>query len=88
MSLSEWKSWFTAAAQQVMDCCPPDGVAIFYQTDIKHEETWVDKAYLIQKAAADAGCEQLWHKIVCKAPPGNATFGRPGLRPYAGQVRG
>jgi hypothetical protein len=77
-TLADWKLWFVDAAAQVMSSCPDDGVAIFYQTDIKHEGTWVDKAYLVQKAAERVGFEQLWHKIVCKAQAGKATFGRPG----------
>jgi hypothetical protein len=35
MSLSEWRGWFTAAAALVLGRCPDDGVAIFFQTDIK-----------------------------------------------------
>lgn len=77
-TLQEWKDWFVAAAQAVLEACPPEGVAMFYQTDIKHEGTWVDKAFLVQKAAETVGTHLLFHKVVCKAPPGNATFGRPG----------
>jgi hypothetical protein len=35
MSLPDWKEWFTAAAALVLSRCPGDGVAIFFQTDIK-----------------------------------------------------
>ncbi len=78
MSLSQWKDWFTSAAELVLSACPDDGVTIFFQTDIKNEGTWVDKAYLCQKAAERVGHELLWHKLVCRVAPGNATFGRPG----------
>jgi len=77
-TLSQWKTWFREAARAVLLSCPQDGVAIFYQTDIKVEGEWVDKAFLIQQAAAETGHALLWHKIVCKAPAGQATFGRPG----------
>jgi hypothetical protein len=30
-----WKDWFTSAAAAVLSRCPDDGVAIFFQTDIK-----------------------------------------------------
>ncbi len=77
MSLNEWKEWFIGAARAVFDACPPEGVAIFYQTDLKHEGVWVDKAYLCQRAAEQAGADLLWHKTVCRVAAGNVTFGRP-----------
>jgi hypothetical protein len=76
-SLEEWKLWFIAAARRVLDSCPDEGVTIFFQTDIKPEGNWVDKGYLVQKAAEATGHELLWHKIVCRVRPGHATFGRP-----------
>jgi hypothetical protein len=78
LSLEEWKEWFRRAAGLVLRSCPDTGVAIFYQTDIKVDGTWVDKAFLIQQAAEASGHALLWHKLVCKAPAGQATFGRPG----------
>jgi DNA methylase len=77
LSLAEWKQWFIRSAAQVMEKVPPEGVAIFYQTDVKKAGTWVDKGYLISKAAEEAGCELLWHKVVCRRAPGTVTFGRP-----------
>jgi hypothetical protein len=76
-SLLEWKKWFTDTAELIMSRCPDDGVCIFYQSDIKYEGVWVDKAYLVQKAAENVGLEQLWHKVVCRVAPGIATFGKP-----------
>lgn len=76
-SLKEWKEWFTEAATLILSRCPDDGVTIFYQSDIKHEGTWVDKGFLCQKAAEALGHELLWHKVVCRSPAGIATFGRP-----------
>lgn len=77
LSLEEWKLWFTKAASLVLAACPPEGVVIFYQRDSKKDGAWVDKGYLCQKAAEAAGFAQLWHKVVCRAPAGNVTFGRP-----------
>jgi hypothetical protein len=77
LSLDEWKAWFVNAASLVLARCPDDGVSIFFQTDIKHQGTWVDKAYLVQKAAEQTGHTLLWHKCVCRVPPGIATFSRP-----------
>lgn len=76
-SLDQWKSWFTAAAEAVLRSTAEEGVAIFYQRDAKKDGAWVDKAYLIQKAAEAAGHQQLWHKIICRIPPGNVAYGKP-----------
>lgn len=76
-TLAQWKEWFTTTAALIMSRCPDDGVAIFYQSDIKYEGVWIDKAYLVQKAAESLGMEQLWHKVVCRVPAGIATFGKP-----------
>lgn len=76
-SLADWKAWFTRTAGRIVDRCPDDGVAIFFQTDIKRDGAWVDKGYLVTRGAEDAGATLLFHKILCRAPPGTTTFGRP-----------
>ena len=76
-SLETWKEWFTKTAKLIMEKCPDDGVVIFYQSDIKREGCWVDKGYLVTKAAEEVGLSMLWHKIVCRVKPGSITFGRP-----------
>ncbi len=76
-NLQEWKEWFTATAEIILKATPPDGVTVFYQTDIKVDGTWVDKSYLCQKAAEKVNHSLLWHKIICRSPAGMATFGRP-----------
>jgi len=78
MTLPEWRRWFVDAARLVLEKTPDDGVAIFYQTDIKVERRWIDKGYLVQRAAEETGHALLWHKIVCRRPVGTATPGRPG----------
>lgn len=77
LSLTDWKSWFVRTASLVLSRCPDDGVTIFYQTDIKKDGVWIDKGYLCQKAAEQTGQELLWHKVVCRIPPGKITYGRP-----------
>ncbi len=76
-TLEKWKEWFISTAKLILSKTPDNEVAVFYQSDIKHENIWVDKAYLIQKAAEEIGSELLWHKIVCRFPAGTITFGRP-----------
>lgn len=90
LTLAQWREWFTGAAERVVRACPDDGVAIFYQTDIKRDGTWVDKAFLVHDGARRAGAELLWHKIVCRHPAGTVSFGRPGyahLLCYAPRLR-
>jgi hypothetical protein len=88
LSLAEWKQWFTRAAARLMEKVPAEGVAIFYQTDVKKAGAWVDKGYLISKAAEEAGCEMLFHKVVCRRAPGTVTFGRPAYSHLLGFSRG
>jgi len=77
-TLLEWKEWFKETATLILDCTPDQGVAIFYQRDRKRDGIWVDKSFLLQQAAQERGHELLWHKIVCRAPPGQPTFGSTG----------
>lgn len=78
LSLERWKTWFIDSARLILSKCPPEGVAIFYQTDIKVSGAWIDKGYLCQKAAELEGHALLWHKVVCRNKPGYPSFGRPG----------
>ena len=78
LGLEGWRRWFVAAAERVLRATPDDGVSIFYQTDIKVAGTWVDKSYLCHRAAEQEGSALLWHRIVCRKPPGQDNFGRPG----------
>jgi hypothetical protein len=72
-----WAAWFidvvALACRQLAD----EAVAIFYQTDVKRDGRWVDKGYLVQRGAEAAGSHLLWHKVVCRVPPGAITMGRP-----------
>lgn len=77
LGLQRWRTWFIDAAARVIDATPDDGVSIFYQTDIKVAGTWVDKSYLCHRAAEQLDVPLLWHRIVCRKPPGQVNFGRP-----------
>jgi hypothetical protein len=74
--LDGWQTWFLAAAAQLMRWPEPGSVSLFFQSDIRHGGRWIDKAYLIQKAAERAQASLLFHKIVCRHPPGTPTQGR------------
>lgn len=74
--LDGWRAWFIAAAAQVMGWTPPGSVSMFFQSDIRDRGQWIDKGYLIQRAAEQVGGRLLFHKIVCRRPPGTLTQGR------------
>jgi hypothetical protein len=76
LSLEEWKSWFVGTAKLILEKTPDDGVALFFQSDIKHDGAWIDKGYLVARAAELSGHATLFHKIFCRAAPGATTFGK------------
>jgi hypothetical protein len=88
LGLDGWRRWFEDAAALVMTCTPDEGVAIFFQSDIKHGGLWIDKGALVSRAAERAGMGQLFHKIVCRKPPGTASFGRATYAHMLGFARG
>jgi hypothetical protein len=77
LGLEGWRSWFVETAALACGAVAEDAVAVFYQTDVKHDGRWIDKAFLVQRGAERAGAHLLWHKVVCRVPPGRTTFGRP-----------
>jgi hypothetical protein len=77
LGFAGWRDWFVVAAEVACRAVSDDAVAIFYQTDVKLEGRWVDKAYLVQQGAERAGSHLLWHKVACRVAPGRTTFGRP-----------
>lgn len=76
LGFDRWRAWFIDAARRVVRWLPRDGVAVFYQSDIRRGGAWVDKGYLVARAADDESAPLLWHKIVCRHPPGTVTHGR------------
>ena len=79
MTLPVWRAWFLEAARLVVGSVPDESAALFFQSDIKRDGTWVDKGALVIRAAEDAGASILFHKIVCRRTPGALTYGRPGF---------
>jgi hypothetical protein len=79
LSLPAWRSWFLEAAGLVVGAVPDDSAALFFQSDIKRDGIWIDKGALVIRAAEAAGARVLFHKIVCRRPPGMLTMGRPGF---------
>ena len=88
LGLDEWRRWFEDAAALVMACTADQGVAIFFQSDIKRGGLWIDKGALVSRAAERAGMSLLFHKIVCRKPPGTASFGRATYAHMLGFARG
>ena len=78
-SLPVWREWFLGAVRLVVNAVPDDSAALFFQSDIKRDGTWIDKGAMVIRAAGDAGARVLFHKIVCRRPPGTLTQGRPGF---------
>jgi len=72
-SVDAWRIWFVETVALACRAVADDAVAIFYQTDIKHDGRWIDKGHLVQCGAEAAGSCALWHKIVCRAPAGVST---------------
>jgi hypothetical protein len=77
LDLDAWQDWIVSTTTLIIQRTHPASVAMFYQTDIKRDGRLIDKGYLVQRAADAAGAACLFHKIVCRAPPGETTFGRP-----------
>jgi hypothetical protein len=77
LGFDAWRAWFVDTAALACSQLADDSVAVFYQTDVKHEGRWIDKGFLVSLGAERAGSALLWHKIVCRVPAGMTTFGRP-----------
>jgi len=77
LGLEGWRRWFVETVALACRAVADPAVAVFYQTDVKREGTWVDKAYLVHRGIEEAGSALLWHKIVCRVPPGSTTHGCP-----------
>jgi hypothetical protein len=84
----QYKEWFISTARLAMEKLKPGAHAIFYQSDIKVRPKqrshgggecfeWLDKSYLISKAAEQAGCTLMWRKIVCKSKTDTHNIGAP-----------
>src|SRR5262249_12433541 len=77
LGIGVWRRWFVDTVALACRAVADDAVAIFYQTDVKHDGRWIDKGPLVLSGSERAGSHLLWHKIVCRVAPGTTTFGRP-----------
>jgi hypothetical protein len=77
LGVDGWRRWFVATVELVCRAVADQAVAIFFQTDVKHDGRWIDKGHLVMCGADAAGSHALWHKVVCRVPVGTITFGRP-----------
>ncbi len=77
LGVDGWKRWFVETVALACRAVADDSIAIFYQTDVKHDGRWIDKGHLVMCGADAAGSHALFHKIVCRVPPNTTTFGRP-----------
>ncbi|HEY5957545.1 MAG TPA: hypothetical protein VIV60_13355, partial [Polyangiaceae bacterium] len=76
LDFSRWRIWFRETARRVIEWTPDAGVAIFFQSDIRHENQWIDKGHLVLQASEDTGAFVVFHKIVCRYAPGAIAQGR------------
>jgi hypothetical protein len=76
LDLPAWRVWFVGAVRRIIRWVPDEGAAIFYQSDIRRGGVWIDKGYLVMRGAEEEGAAVLWHKIVCRKPPGTIGLGR------------
>lgn len=75
--LAPWRDWFIGTVRRLLQWLPEEGLAIFYQSDVRFHGAWVDKGYLVMRGAEDEGASIVFHKIVCRRPPGTIAIGRP-----------
>ncbi|MCK6506290.1 SAM-dependent methyltransferase [Myxococcota bacterium] len=75
---ASWPAFFAEAARLCLLAVPDDGVAVFFQTDNRHEGRQVSKAAMVLAAAAALDLPLVWHQVVLRRPPGTKTMGRPG----------
>jgi hypothetical protein len=79
LNLYAWRTWFLDAVQLVIGSVPDDSAAIFFQSDIQRDGIWIDKGAMVVRAAEDSRAHVLFHKIVCRRPPGSPAGRRPGF---------
>ncbi|HVY30755.1 MAG TPA: hypothetical protein VHB79_29550 [Polyangiaceae bacterium] len=86
--LSGWQNWFVETAGELLCWTAPGMPCLFFQSDVRHHGRWIDKSYLVQKAAEQAGATLVFHKIVCRHAPGTLTQGRASYSHLLALVRG
>lgn len=87
LDLAAWRAWFVDAARRVIRWAP---LALFYQSDVRHggaASQLIDKGHLVHSAADAEDARLVFHKIVCRAPPGTISLGRPSYSHLLGVSR-
>jgi hypothetical protein len=82
-----WRRWFEEAAALTLETVGDDGVAIFFQSDVRRGGLWIDKGQLVARAADRTGMGLIFHKIVCRKPAGTLTRGRASYSHLLGFAR-
>jgi hypothetical protein len=82
-----WEGWFVEAAAACCAAIAPQALAIFYQSDVKHDGRWIDKGALVARAAHATGLRTVFHRIVLRVPAGTVTHGRAGYAHLVGFSR-
>ena len=67
LTVPAWRRWFVEAVAEILTRLPPDGLAMFYQTDTRMSGTWVDKSHLLNLGGDRAGARLVWHKVVVQS---------------------
>ena len=75
--LKGYKDWFTRAVCMVLCSVAQNGIAVFYQSDRKHDGILLSKASLLCNASASIGFQLVWHKIVLRNRVGAINLYRP-----------
>lgn len=55
LGVDGWRRWFVETVELACRAVADDAVAIFYQSDVKHEGRWIDKGHLVMCGADAAG---------------------------------
>lgn len=88
LDFAGWRAFFVETAAKLIRWVSEENVCLFYQSDIVRDGALVDKGYLIMRAAEACDATVVFHKIVCRAPPGTAAFGRPTFSHLIAVTRG
>lgn len=78
VTLDRWREFFVAAAHACLLTAADEGLCVFIQTDNKREGRWISKAGLVLRVADQLDIALVFHKVVCRKPPGTPLHGRPG----------
>ena len=77
LGMEDWRAFFIDAADACLAAVPPEGAAVFLQTDKRVAGAWISKAGLLLEVAERRGIHLIFHKIVLRHPAGLVAQGRP-----------